>query len=239
MDRPSLDGYRRPLIMLVLIGMLWLSGCATQAEPVAPDESPSAAYTRLGEAYLSQGNLPRASRALRQALELAPDNAEARQAMALVHQRRGDEQLAATAYRKALETAPDFTRARNNYAAFLYDQGQLEAACRQLQRASSDAHYPRRARLLTNLGRCRQALGDDRAARDRFEQAMSVDAEHAAAHRQLAELDIRLGRLDSAERHLNEYRRLAGPDRQAARLADEIRHARHDQRSTHASSARP
>ncbi|GED23051.1 type IV pilus biogenesis/stability protein PilW [Halomonas halmophila] len=228
--RTSLDGYRQQRIAALLIGVLWLSGCAMRADQIPQDARPAEAYTRLGEAYLARDNLPRASQALRHALELAPDNAVAHQAMAMVHQRRGDERLADAAFREALQAAPDLTRARNNYAAFLYDQGQFDAACHQLQRASQDRHYAERARLLVNLGRCQLALGKEAAARASFEEALSIAPDHAGGHLHLGELEAARGNLGSAERHLEHYRRLAGPDSQAARLADKISRARDGQR---------
>lgn len=72
------------------------------------------------------------------ALEIAPDNAEALQAIALVYQRQGESDLADQHFQRAIDTAPDFTRARNNYAAFLYQEGR--GSCLQPARK----RFPRR-----------------------------------------------------------------------------------------------
>ncbi len=173
--RPSLDGYRQCRIAVLLIGALWLSGCAMRDDQAPRDADPVEAYTRLGEAYLARDDLQRASEALGHALELAPGDAEARQAMAMVHQRRGDDALAEENFRAALHDDPDLTRARNNYAAFLYDRGRIREACHQLQRASKDTRYINRGQLLVNLGRCQRATGDEAAARASFEQALRID----------------------------------------------------------------
>ncbi|WP_275285984.1 type IV pilus biogenesis/stability protein PilW [Halomonas elongata] len=228
--RPSLAGYRQYRIAVLLIGALWLSGCAMRADQPPRDADPAGAYTRLGEAYLARGDLPRASEALGRALELAPGDAEARQAMAIVHQRRGDDALADESFRAALRDAPDLARARNNYAAFLYDQGRIREACHQLQRASEDNHYANRAQLLVNLGRCQHAAGDEAAARASFEHALRLDPGRPDGHLRLAELDVAQGRFASAERHLERYRRQAGSDAASARLADDIAraHGEHD-----------
>lgn len=59
-------------MLTVLIGSLWLAGCASsnnhtaQTNPAAAD-----AYTQLGVAYLERDNLPRALNALDRALEIA------------------------------------------------------------------------------------------------------------------------------------------------------------------------
>ncbi|SEN04794.1 type IV pilus biogenesis/stability protein PilW [Halomonas caseinilytica] len=226
--RPSLDGYRQCRIAVLLIGALWLSGCAMRDDQAPRDADPVEAYTRLGEAYLARDDLQRASEALGHALELAPGDAEARQAMAMVHQRRGDDALAEENFRAALHDDPDLTRARNNYAAFLYDRGRIREACHQLQRASKDTRYINRGQLLVNLGRCQRATGDEAAARASFEQALRIDPGRPGAHLRLAELDIAQGRFENAERHLERYRRQAGPDAASARLADDIARARGD-----------
>lgn len=226
--RPSLDGYRQYRIAALLAGAVWLGGCAMRADQPPPDADPAEAYTRLGVAYLARDDLPRASEALDHALKLAPDDAEARQAMAMVHHRRGDNALAEENFRAALRDAPDLTRARNNYAAFLYDQGRIREACQQLQRASEDTHYTNRAQLLVNLGRCQRATGNEAAARASFERALRIDPGRPGSHLHLAELDVAQGRLASAERHLERYRRQAGQDALSARLAEDIARARDD-----------
>ncbi len=222
--------YRLPATA-VLLGALWLTGCATQPQGVAGgerDEDPAAAYTQLGVAYLERDNLRRAMGALDRALEIDPDDAEALQAMAMVYQRQGERDLADETFRRALSADADFTRARNNYAAFLYGQGRVREACEQLERASGDAQYPNRAQLFANLGQCRLELGETEAARRSLQRAQDIDSRAPRSYYTLAELEYAENNLARARQQIEAFMRLAGPRPEALRLAEEIARAQGD-----------
>ncbi|MFB9866710.1 type IV pilus biogenesis/stability protein PilW [Vreelandella sulfidaeris] len=214
-------------MLTVLIGSLWLAGCASST-PLSPQANPAAsdAYTQLGVAYLERNNLPRALNALDRALEIAPRNAEALQALALVYQRQGESSLANDYFQQAVDAEPDFTRARNNYAAFLYGQGQYKPACEQLEIASQDAQYANRAQLFTNLGQCYMALDDIDKARARLSRAQSIDPRNARGYLMLAELEYTQGNYAQAWAPLQTYLQLAEPDQAAITMAADIAQAR-------------
>ncbi len=213
-------------MLAVLIGSLWLAGCAT-SNTLTPQDNPAAAdaYTQLGVAYLERNNLPRALNALDRALEIAPRHAEALQALALVYQRQGESALANDYFQQAVNAEPDFTRARNNYAAFLYGQGQYDAACQQLETASEDAQYANRAQLFTNLGQCYLALEEFDKARARLERAQSIDPRNTRGYLMLAELEYSQGDYSQAWAPLQTYLQLAEPDQAALRMAIDIAQA--------------
>ncbi|WP_075878756.1 type IV pilus biogenesis/stability protein PilW [Vreelandella massiliensis] len=220
----------RPLrapMLTVLVSTLWLAGCASVSEtsPGNPPEAVSA-YTRLGVAYLERENLMRALNALDRALEIDPEHPEALQALALVYQRQGEEALADEHFQKALEAAPDFTQARNNYAAFLYQQAEYPRACEQLERASNDAQYARRAQLFTNLGQCYNALEKTDKARASFKRAQQIDPRHARSYFLLAELEFSQGNISKAWPPLQTFMQLSAPDREALEMAIEMAKAR-------------
>lgn len=220
--RPSLSPRFTPLPLAALLaGSLWLGGCAGRDAHVE-EEGAAEAYTQLGLAYLERNNLARALAALDRALEHAPSDPEALQAMAVVYQRQDEAQLADQAFRRALRADPEFTRARNNYAAFLYGEGRIEEACDQLERATRDAQYPRRAQLFANLGRCRQAQDDVTAARRSLERAQSLDPRYAESYLRLAELELSQDNLSRAQQQLSHYVRLAGETAEARSLGREI-----------------
>ncbi|MFG6157743.1 type IV pilus biogenesis/stability protein PilW [Halomonas sp. 1390] len=226
---PCMTGLRQLPAALMLLGTLWLSGCATQANSPANDGGDAAeAYTRLGVAYLERDNLPRAMNALDRALEIDPDDAEALQAMAMVHQRQGEGALAGEMFRRAIEADPTLTRTRNNYAAFLYDRGRINEACEQLERASEDTQYANRGQLFANLGQCRLEMGDVTAARQSLARAQAIDPRAARSYLLLAELEAAEGNLERAERQLERYMRLAGPRVEALRLARDVARRRGD-----------
>jgi type IV pilus assembly protein PilF len=219
--RSRLPGAIRLPALAILVGSLWLSGCATQPQGLGGDRetSPADAYTRLGVAYLERDNLQRAMGALDRALSIAPDDPEALQAMAMVYQRQGEAALADETFQRALSADRNFTRARNNYAAFLYDRGRIREACEQLELASGDAQYPARAQLFANLGQCQRELGDVAAAR----QQPRAGPEHRPAQRpQLlhpGRAGVRRGNHARAQQQLETFIRLAGADASSLQLA--------------------
>lgn len=220
----------RVSLLAALIGSMWLAGCASTSNVPSSPSPPEAAsaYTQLGVAYLERDNLPRALNALDRALEIAPDNAEALQAIALVYQQQGESNLADQHFQRAIETAPEFTRVRNNYAAFLYQEGQVEAACNQLEIASKDAQYDNRTQLFANLGQCYMALGETELARERFKRAQQIDPRNPRGYLMLAELEYSQGNYAEAWSPLQKHLQLAGPSQDALTLAIDIAEARGD-----------
>ena len=232
--RIRLPGTSRLPTMALLLGSLWLAGCATQPQGLAGSEreaSPAVAHTQLGIAYLERDNLQRAMGALDRALAIAPNDPEALQAMAMIYQRQGERQLADETFRRALSANRDFTRGRNNYAAFLYDQGRIREACEQLELASNDAQYPARAQLFANLGQCQRELGDLEAARQSLERAQSIDPRNPRSYFTRAELEYAAGNHELAQQQIDTLIRLAGPNPEALRLARQIAEARGDRAS--------
>ncbi|HSP58014.1 MAG TPA: type IV pilus biogenesis/stability protein PilW [Halomonas sp.] len=226
--RPRSPG-RQQAPFAVLLASLWLAGCVNQTtQPGGNEGDPAEAYTRLGVAYLERGNIQRAMNALDRALAVDPDDAEALQAMAIVYQRQGEEDLADAMFREAIEADPGYTRTRNNYAAFLFDRNRIREACEQLEQASRDTQYDNRAQLFANLGQCQRELGDPDAARESLARAQSIDSRSARSYLMLAELEFSQGNLDRAERQLESFMRLAGPNANALRLARDIARERGD-----------
>ncbi|KAA0013093.1 type IV pilus biogenesis/stability protein PilW [Billgrantia pellis] len=219
---PTLPSRCMPLLAIV-VGSLWLAGCATpNGRGGGNGEEPAEALTELGMAYLERNNLPRAMSALNRALEREPDDPEALQAMAIVYQRQGEHDLADETFQRALSVDPGNSRARNNYAAFLYDRGQVRRACEQLEFASQDPHYASRAQLFANLGQCQRELGEIEQARQHLERAKSLDPRNPRSYLTLAELELDHGNPQRARQQLEIFVRLAGMTPGAQALAEEI-----------------
>ncbi|MFQ3788870.1 type IV pilus biogenesis/stability protein PilW [Halomonas sp. A29] len=217
---PYLPSRRMPLVAMVIVS-LWLAGCAGQ--PVQQgDADPAEAFTELGMAYLEHNNLPRAMAALNRALERAPNDPEALQAMAIVYQRQGERQQADEMFRRAIDAAPNNSRARNNYAVFLYDNGQIRRACEQLELASQDTRYANRAQLFANLGQCQRDIGEIDKARHSLERSRSLDPRNPRTYFTLAELELEQGNPDRARQQLEIFVGLAGLTPAAQALAQQI-----------------
>lgn len=217
---PHLPSRSMPLVAIV-VGALWLTGCASQSQQQT-DSDPADAFTELGMAYLERGNLPRAMAALNSALERSPDDPDALQAMAIVYQRQGEREQANEMFQRAISAAPDNSRARNNYAVFLYDLGQVRRACEQLEAASRDTRYANRAQLFANLGQCQWELGEIDEARHSLERARRLDPRSPRSYFTLAELELAQGNPDRARQQLETFVGLAGMTPEAQALARQI-----------------
>lgn len=217
---PHLPSRSMPLVAIV-VGSLWLAGCASLAEQQA-DADPAEAFTELGMAYLERGNLPRAMAALNRALERSPDDPEALQAMAIVYQRQGERQQADEMFQRAITADPNNSRARNNYAVFLYELGQTRRACEQLEAASRDIRYANRAQLFANLGQCQWELGEIEKARHSLERARSLDPRNPRSYFTLAELELAQGNPERARQQLEVFVGLAGMTPGAQALARQV-----------------
>lgn len=221
----------RPLCIAMGLVCL-LGGCATAVSSNGPKqdspEDAAAAYTRLGKAYLAEGNLPRAQQALEHALSLDARDSGALEGLALLYQRQNDLDLADRFFQQALNAEPNATRIRNNYAALLYQRGEYTKACEQLNAASEDITYTHRAQLFANLGQCEMASGDATAARHAYERALDIDARDARSLLALARIDHTQGNNERAWERLQRYFTVAGTNAESLRLASEIASAQGD-----------
>ena len=120
-----------------------------------------------------------------------------------------DAARAQDAYRRALDLRPDHAEAQLNLGRLLHEAGRL-AEAEAFYRRALDAS-PEDATAAFNLGVALQDLGRFPEAVASYEQALDSDPEYADAHFNLARLHERLGHGQTALRHLQAYRQLAGP----------------------------
>jgi len=142
------------------------------------------ALDRAGEAEAAAGR----------ALVLAPEDAEALNALGIARMRQGDAEAAAGCHRRALAARPAFAEAANNLGVAFRGQarlGEAEAALREAIRLR-----PGYASAHANLGLVLQDLGRYAEALTSFDEAVAADAAHPAAHGNRAMLLLLLGRLE-------------------------------------------
>ncbi len=206
----------------LLLAMPALSGCAGHSSMTSSEESPATAYTQLGMAYLQRDDLDRAQQAFGRAIDLAANDPDALQGLALIYQRQGETASADQYFQRALSARPSFTQARNNYAAFLFSQNRIPQACEQLEQASTDLRYERRAQLFTNLGQCRQRQSENSAALLAYQRALQLDERLPRAWLGLAEVQYQQQQPDAARASLEHYIQLAGHDDESTQLAQRL-----------------
>ncbi|GAB2664770.1 hypothetical protein [Arenimonas aestuarii] len=163
-------------------------------QALALDDEFAAAYGGIAEAWVwledyggfrATEAFPRAEQAARRALELDPQSAEAKTAMAMVTDRYyNDQQRAAALFEDILATSPNHVVAYNLYADALLDTGEPRRAVEVQRRAVAldplSVFYRARlaSRLTTNrrLDEAEQVLGDilrDAPGNDYAEEEMA------------------------------------------------------------------
>jgi tetratricopeptide (TPR) repeat protein len=167
---------------------------------IASDPQPQALYTR-GVIAWHQGDLDRAVRSLRKAIDLDRENADAYAALGAVLKDRGDWNGAIRALRKAIDLRPDLPGAHVTLARALQGAGLAEdarVALREAVRLETETRLRREALVRTSVGTARLWNGDLIAALDEFRAAVSVFEAYAPAHYQMGVALERLGQADAA-----------------------------------------
>lgn len=170
----------------------------TRAVDVEP--RPEAYYT-LGVIYWHQGAVDRATRALRAAITLNPEYAEAYSALGSVLAGRRDWTGALEALRRAIALRPDLPGAHDTLARVLQQQGEggaAEAAFAEADRLRTRARLEQEAGVWTAVGIRTLESGDLLRALDQFRRATALLEAYAPAHFQIGLVLRRLGEPDAA-----------------------------------------
>lgn len=130
---------------------------------------------QLGLGYLKQGDVQRAKKKLRLALEQAPNSVDALGAMAYYFDSVGEKERAESFYLKALKASHSKGPQLNNYGAFLCREGKYLEANDYFESASKDIDYTNTAGALENAGFCSMEIPDNALAMRYFEKALAQD----------------------------------------------------------------
>jgi tetratricopeptide (TPR) repeat protein len=207
-----MNGTTRPVVLSLALVVL-ASGCVTRhpapsptgATPppssvaTAPRPSPAAAaeaaraYER-GRALVARGEMMAATVALRDALRLRPDLAEARASLGLALYAVGDLDAAVDELRGLLRVRPDLAEARLTLAAALVARQDWPAARAELETAI--AAQPELLQAGYTLGVVRYAQGDLAGAIDAYRRVLAREPRAADARYNLA-LVLKLARREA------------------------------------------
>jgi tetratricopeptide (TPR) repeat protein len=147
-----------------------------------------------GTQRLSEGDADDAEQAFRDALELAPDFAEAHANLGLVLEMRGALDEAETSYRRSLELDPKYAQTHSNLDNLLAARKRFIEAEAAHQRAVELA--PTSPSAWTNLGALLACLQRDDEAELCHHTACHFDPDFAKARFNLSYLLLRQGRYD-------------------------------------------
>ncbi|MCP5016630.1 MAG: type IV pilus biogenesis/stability protein PilW [Ketobacter sp.] len=208
----------RTTFKALLLGLLLsqgLIGCVTETnDPLAQNRDPSKAariYVEAGTRYLQTRNMENASRTLKRAYEIAPDDPAVNNAMALFYSMEGEDEQVVKHFERALKTDPGFSQARNNYAAYLFEKGRYDDAIAHLEKVTKDYEYPRRYTAFENLGICYLKKGDREAAAGAFNRALQLNQNLTTSLLEMASISLDDGNNLLAARYLKKYESIAQP----------------------------
>ena len=151
-------------------------------------------WMMLGASLKMQGK--NAVPALRKAVELLPEDAEAHNNLGIALKTLGQLDDAVASYRRALEIKPENAAVHNNLANALKDLGQLDDAVASYRRALQI--QPDFAEAHGNLGNTLRDLGQLDDAVACYRRALEIKPGYADAHSNLGNAFRELGQLDDA-----------------------------------------
>jgi pentatricopeptide repeat protein len=169
-------------------------------------------YLRAGTANERTGDHAGAERAFRRGLELAPNDAELRNALGWTLFQDGRSEEAVAEYTRAVAADPGHAKAHNNLALALLELGRLEEAAGHFK--TSLALEPR-AEIYSDFGFTMARLGRPAEARAAYEKALALDPSSTSAHFNLAVAFVQAGDFAAAEAHYRQA--LAGKSTAEAR----------------------
>lgn len=167
---------------------------------LAIERRPQPLYTQ-GVIYWHQGQLARAAEALRAAIAIAPDYADAHHALGGVLKTERDWSGAARSLRRAVALQPELFSARYALAQVLTaagDERGARAAIEEAERLRERSNREREAITWTSVGIRKMEAGDVSGAAAAFGRATTAFEAYAPAHYQLGLAFQRLGRAEEA-----------------------------------------
>jgi predicted Zn-dependent protease len=179
-----------------------LAGQAAQAEPLLREafnrrtEADPLLDEVLAQIYLETYDLIRAEAALARWMVEAPGHARPHLWRAEIDSRRGNPELVIEDYRQALKRDPGLASARLGLAEELRKAHQCDAAVEVI--APYLREHPDDPAGYLTAGRIDLEQGRSASARQRFQQALALDARNVPALREMAELSLREGDNDTA-----------------------------------------
>lgn len=192
---------RRPLLVLLLLGVMALSTLVT-AEGLKVDERFAQA-----EQALNQGDLAAGRSHLEAILKENPNDPHAANLLGNIALAQGELDKAKAYYNQALNADPLFAESHNNLGVLALKRGELDVAMVHFH--SAVRIDPMRADAWFNMGQILIAAGENAKAADYLRHAVQADGSHVGARHRLAVLLLDMGRVEEAVALLEEAVKIA------------------------------
>ena len=203
--------YRALITGLLLLG---LAGCAPvskrgdlQTEYDATEIAE--ANTRLGVAYMQDGNYDKALAKLKRARDADPEYPMVHNMLGVLYQRLGEYDKAEDSFEDGLDLSPKDPDLLNNYGQFLCSRDRYEDAEDAFLKARNNPLNENPARALTNAGTCALRNNDKDKAEQYYREALELNPRQALALIQMADIQYNKGKYLSARGHLQRYLEVA------------------------------
>ncbi|MBN1658676.1 MAG: tetratricopeptide repeat protein [Anaerolineae bacterium] len=164
------------------------------SERERPPYSPAVmALHAQGMEALETGDLARAEKRLRRAIELEPNAPDIYNNLATVYSRREEHDRAQELFRRAIELDPLYVIPRLNLNLYLLDAGDIEGAIEMLKPLSDATHFSPRDMALYSYAQARILIAQEEyeRAKERLEHALEMWPEYEEASDWLRWLHIR------------------------------------------------
>jgi tetratricopeptide (TPR) repeat protein len=180
----------RYLLAAICLGSLVIAGCGGA-------ETRKAKHLEKGQAFLVEGNLEKARVEFRNALQIAPNDSEARFQNGVVDEKLGNPREAAQFYQGAIDSNSDNVKARVSLGRLFLFSGAPDSALEIIK--PSLVLHPDDAGLLTVRAAARTQLKDPDGALQDAERAVHLAPNNEDAVSVLAGIYKSLGQIDKAK----------------------------------------
>jgi len=164
-------------------------------------------HTQLGAGYFELRNFPVALDELNEALRADPEYGPAHNMLGLLYMELREDALAEQSFERALRINASDSDAHNNYGWFLCQRKRYDPALKHFMAAVRNPLYQTPDKSYVNAGVCMRERGDDAAAAELFERALSLQPGQPEALYQLADLAFKRGQASASKEYLTRLSR--------------------------------
>lgn len=188
-----------------LVLALALVGC--KHVPTEKERNSSEIHYNLGIQAQNDGRIQEALSEFQRAVELDPDNADARNALGIIlHLSFSRPAEAVEHYQKALEVRPNFSEARTNLGNVYLDQGRYDEAIKLYEQVLNDMLYPTPYIAQSNLGWAYFKKGDSEKALENIKAAVTLNPGFCRGYQNLGFIYEQKGNTEESCRQFTRYR---------------------------------
>ena len=207
----------KPLLLSIalLFSVSLFSSCATESAALKRKKVLEMADTsyQMGVVYFNDRNYVEALKSLTRAIELAPDNADYHNVLAMAYGARGHYDKAVVYFKKAVELDPNSSEAHVNLSAIYLKHKEWDLAIDASRGALKNVFYKTPEFAYNNIAWAMLRKRDFRGAVENFSRAVEVNPKYKWGYNNLG---LALERLGEEERALKAYQTAISVDEEFA-----------------------